>query len=106
MKALLLALLVACTPPQRTTAVATVSTALIAADWYQTRTFITPECMEMNPVIGTCGEKVHPDVYFPIVIVSHIIIGAVLPKNWRNVWFAAIAGVQGHTVYSNYQKGY
>lgn len=104
MKALALILFIACTPTQRATTLAVASTALLSADWHQTRTGVTPLCQEQNPIIGPCGENVSPDIYFPAAIVAHVALGIVLPKHWRAVWFAAVAGAQGSTVWSNWRK--
>lgn len=103
MRALVLVLLVACTPAQRTVALAAVSTALLAVDWHQTRG-IVQRCDETNPVIGQCGERVAPDTYFPIATLVHLTIGAALPRGWRELWFATIAGVQGSTTWGNWRR--
>lgn len=98
----LIAILCSCTPAQRTMAIASASSTLIAADWMQTRTFAKhPECGENNPIIGACGDRVPPDLYFPVTIALHLLVGYVLPADWRDIWFASIAGVQGATVWSN-----
>lgn len=103
MKALALVLLVACTPAQRTVALASASTALLAVDWHQTRG-IVKECAETNPVIGQCGERVSPDTYFPVVALVHLAVGATLPRHWRELWFSTIAGVQGSTTWLNWRR--
>ena len=100
----LLLSLSACTPTQRTTTLALASSSLILIDWHQTRSEIVPSCNELNPVIGPCGERMHPDTYFPIVALAHIAIGAALPQAWRDVWFGAITGAQLATVWSNYRN--
>ena len=82
---------------------ASVSSTLIAADWMQTRTFARrPQCDELNPIIGECGEHVSPDVYFPVMLAAHMLVGYVLPARWRDVWFGAVAGAQASTVWANF----
>ncbi len=100
MKALALLTIIACTPVQRKDTLAVSSTALLAVDWHQTRTNIVPECREQNPIIGPCGENVSPDLYFPISIVANLALGYAL-GDWGDVWFGAITGAQGATVWSN-----
>ena len=103
MRAITLALLISCTPAQRTTALALSSTALIAADWRQTQD-ITAACQEINPVIGQCGEITPPNLYFPFVIIAHLAIGLAMREHWRTVWFAGIAGAEASTLWSNTQR--
>lgn len=97
---LALSLAAACTPTQRTVALGTVSTALLAVDWHQSRG-ITRQCLELNPLIGPCGERTSPDVYFPAVTMIHLAIGALLPSDARDAWFGAIGGLEAATVWSN-----
>jgi hypothetical protein len=96
--------LAACTPTQRTATLALTSTALIAADWHQTRSGITASCFEQNPIIGACGENVPPDLYFPVAIALNLAAGLVLPRPWRDVWFAGVTGAQTSTVWSNWRR--
>lgn len=101
MKALILVALVACTPLQRTATLASASSTLILADWMQTRVFVR-ECAELNPIIGECGEHISPDIYFPAALALHVAVGLLLPIQWRDVWFGAVAGAQASTVWANY----
>lgn len=104
MKLAVLALaLCACTPAQRTGALAVASTAGLMVDWSQTLK-ITSTCRERNPFIGECGEKMSPDLYFTAAISAHLITGYVLGKTWREIWFASIAGVSWNTAYNNQQR--
>lgn len=102
-KALALALLVACTPAQRTAALAVSSSALIVVDWHQTAR-ITSECRELNPVIGLCGEHMPPNVYFPTILVLNAAVGLAL-GTWRDTWFAAVTGAQASTTWLNWRNG-
>lgn len=95
--------LMACTPGQRTTTLAIASTSLLFVDWRQTRG-IAASCNEENPVIGWCGERVPPDVYFAFVIVAHLALGLAMHNGWDDAWFATIAGAEGATTWSNYRR--
>jgi len=81
------------------------TSAVLVADWAQTRA-ITGDCSEANPIMGLCGEKLSPDIYFPVVIVGHALLMHALPRSWRRVAQGITIGVQAHTVHSNYQAGY
>lgn len=102
MRTLVLTLLVACTPAQRTAALALSSSTLIVADWHQTHD-ITRDCREANPILGECGERLSVDVYFATALVAHLGVGLLLPRDWRDVWFGAVAGAQLATVWSNWR---
>jgi hypothetical protein len=71
-----------------------------AIDWHQTMS-ITAGCLETNPMIGTCGDVVPPSVYFPIVIVLHAAVAAVLPRPWREIFQSFTIGVEANTIYTN-----
>lgn len=92
-----------CTHTQRAAALSVASTALLVADWQQT-TDVHMTCTEENPIIGKCGERVPVNVYFPVVIGAHLAVGMLLPKRWREIWFATVAGAEGSTVWSNYRR--
>lgn len=94
MKALLLALLAGCGPT-----LAGVSTAAITVDWAQTRTY-TPRCIETNPIIGRCGQRIPPDVYFPLAAAANLATGMALGKYGPAFW-AFVAGVELTTAYFN-----
>jgi hypothetical protein len=83
--------------------VAFVSTAAI--DWKQTIE-ITGDCAEENPMIGTCGHRVPVNIYFPIAILAHAAVAAVLPHTWRTLFQAFTTGVEASTIYSNSHAGY
>lgn len=101
MRIVALAALVACTPMQRTMTLASASSTLILADWMQTRAFVRT-CDELNPIIGDCGQHISPDIYFPTALALHLAVGLILPVQWRDVWFGAVAGAQASTVWANY----
>jgi hypothetical protein len=108
MKALALtaALLTGCGWSHLDRALAVTSTATLMADWHQTRSTIVPACREWNPVIGECGQRVHPDLYFGVVVVANLALAHVLGSTLRGTWLAGLTGVQGHTVFSNHIAGY
>ncbi len=93
--------LVGCGWTPKHVAGAAVSTALLAADWYQTRG-ITRDCLELNPVIGRCGENVPVDIYFPVVMLTQVALAHAVGADWRPVLLGAVAGAEGATVWSNW----
>lgn len=101
--AILLALFAACSPSLRTRALAIASSTTIVLDWHQT-IGITRECDELNPVIGECGERTDPNLYFTVALLAHLAVGAMLPEPWRDVWFSSIAGAQASTVVRNWRR--
>jgi hypothetical protein len=83
--------------------VAFVGTAAI--DWRQTTT-ITHECVELNPMIGRCGDVVPANLYFPVAIVVHAAVAACLPPKWRTVFQAFTVGLEASTIVANDREGY
>ena len=71
-------------------------------DWQQTQD-ITLACDEVNPVIGTCGQRVPVSLYFPVLLVAHAAIAALLPPRWRTAFQAFTAGMEVSTTYWNSQ---
>lgn len=69
-------------------------------DWQQTDT-ITYDCGELNPIMGLCGQRVPVGVYFPAMLGLHALVSALLPRDWRTVFQAATAGMEGTTAYWN-----
>ena len=76
-----------------------------AIDWHQTES-ITGSCMELNPMIGRCGDGVPTSIYFPVAIAVHAAISACLPKTWRTVFQAFTVGVEAATIVANDQEGF
>ncbi len=98
---ILLAALSGCfSPSQRTDVLAFTSTALIAADWAQTRG-IAANCRESNPFIGECGQRVPVDLWFPLGMAANLLVGYALGEVWGQVWFGAVTGAQASTVVHN-----
>jgi hypothetical protein len=76
------------------------STALLSVDWWQTKSIVN-RCLELNPVIGPCGERVHEDVYMMTVIAGNLVVAHLLGRDWREVWLGAMTGAEAATVWSN-----
>lgn len=74
-----------------------------AADWHQTRGIVTT-CSEQNPIIGACGERVPVDAYFPIALLIHVGIAALLPPGYRTAWQTLYIGAEINQVWSNYRN--
>lgn len=103
MKALLVAAaLSGCslTPAQRTGTLATLATVSLGIDWLQTRDIVR-ECQELNPIIGECGQRVDPDVYFPIAIVSLLVTAYAIGGDAGDLMLMGVAGAQTATVWGN-----
>lgn len=77
------------------------SSALLVVDWAQTRG-IVQDCREWNPVLGPCGERLSPGVYFPLVIGANLLLAHLLPAGWREGYLGVMTGVEGATVGQNY----
>jgi hypothetical protein len=60
----------------------------------------------MNPIIGTCGDRVDPTFYFISMFVLHVAASAVLPGKWRTALQWTSIGVEGQTVYKNWREGF
>lgn len=86
----------------RQATLAATSTALLAADWKQTRG-ITAQCLELNPLLGECGERFPVNVYFPLVMVANLGIAHLLGP-WREVQLGAVTGAEAATVWSNWRS--
>lgn len=108
MKALALALVIsACTPADWRTqdqGMEGISLTLLATDWGQTVQDVTTSCNEGNPIIGECGQRVSPNVYFPVVMVTSMVISRLLPPYYRDVFQGALIGAEMTTVQSNWRK--
>jgi hypothetical protein len=77
----------------------------IMVDEYQTAGWIAPHCLERNPVVGHCGERVPPAVYMAAAVVLETAVAWALPPAWRR-WFEGVAvGVELDVVVGNWQTG-
>lgn len=77
---------------------------MLSVDYLQTIK-IVKACVEINPVIGKCGERINPHVYFGSVGMLHVLTSIILPPAWRNVSQGVVIGTQTSTVFSNYKNG-
>lgn len=89
----------------RDTAAETLVLASFAVDHRQTIA-ITGDCLEANPVIGPCGERVGPTAYFWTAGLIHVGIAAALPPRWRTAFQAVTAGRQVYGIRLNTHAGY
>ncbi len=97
----LVAALAGCSWNTRDRVLGAAATTFLFADWMQTRTGATPHCLELNPIIGACGERVHPDVYFPLVILGNLVAAELMGSDWRPVALGAMTGAEAATVWAN-----
>lgn len=72
----------------------------MAVDTYQTGA-IVDACREVNPVIGSCNDRVPYQVYQPVMLLAHAVVSYMLPPNWRRIWQGITVGVEGHQVFVN-----
>lgn len=78
-----------------------VLTGLLTADAAQTIP-ITKRCLEMNPIIGLCGKRVHPLKYFFAAIVVHTAAVWVVPKEYREAFQYTAIGLESAVISMNY----
>ncbi len=78
---------------------------VLAADMVQTLD-LTRDCLEFNPVMGSCGQRVPVIPYFVGVAAAHTALAHVLPRKWRRVSQGVIVAVQSVTVARNWHFGY
>lgn len=74
-------------------------------DWAQTRGIVRV-CGEQNPIIGECGGGVPVPVYFPVTMLVHAGVAAVLPPKWRTAWQGLAIGAELNQTWRNYRNGY
>lgn len=75
-----------------------------AIDWYQTQGIVR-NCWEGNPIIGECGERVSPNIYFPAVMVGQALISRYLLSRWgRGVFQGALLGAEVATTWDNHYQ--
>jgi hypothetical protein len=65
---------------------------------------ITENCSEINPVIGECGERVSPHLYFPVVMVGFMVVSRLLPESYRTAFQGALFGGELATTWDNWNK--
>lgn len=100
-------------------------TALLMADWAQTRAFagdraFTRQCRrngnhrhceyreqhhEMNPFLGAHPGPAEINIYFASVIGLHLLTSCSLVPDFRSQWQSIVIGVQIANVWNNHQIG-
>lgn len=79
--------------------------ASLAGDWYTTQKSLNcGNLTESNPIIGSNGDRVSPQIYFPTTMLLHAVIAAALPKRARTFFQGITTGVQVKTVTSNFDQ--
>lgn len=77
----------------------------MALDYMQTER-ITGICMESNPIMGRCGQRVSPKLYFPLAALLHLGVTAALPRGWARTTFQGVSlGLEGAVVVYNWRSG-
>lgn len=74
----------------------------LALDYKQTLD-ITQDCLETNPIMGPCGERMDPDLYFASVIAIDTVLAFSIPPPWRYIFQSAVLAGQAHTVWHNHR---
>lgn len=68
---------------------------------------VVARCLESNPVIGRCGDRMELGTYVPVTLVLHAIVSAALPAGRiRMTWQLASIGLEGAIVANNMSLGY
>src|SRR2546421_10215995 len=82
-------------------------TALLIADWSQTRWAMKhPEKFtELNTILGDHPSMGRLNNYATAEIVGHAAISYMLPPEWRKGWQYVWIGVETHAVYRNHKVG-
>ncbi len=76
--------------------------ATLAADGYQTMDYIGPHCMERNPIIGECGDRVPIPIYMPAVFALELGAAYLLPPQARRWFVGVFGGFEAAIVYTNW----
>lgn len=74
--------------------------ASMAVDWDQT-VGITRHCVEVNPIIGRCGQRVPPWVYFPLAVFLHVGVAGALRGEYRTAFQGTTLGIELATIFWN-----
>lgn len=83
----------------------TVVVGVLAGDYVQT-VKITENGTEGNPVIGQHGERVHPNIYFPVILLIHATVAWFLPQPARGSWQFLTAAIASVSVWNNTMEGF
>lgn len=82
-------------------------------DWAQTRSLGSRRCVtdsqqiqschwESNALLGRNPSRATVNTYFPLVILGHAAVSALLPRPYRTIWQAVWIGVEVTAVRTNY----
>ncbi len=109
--ALLVALVLAqgCGPRQwnRTDTAAQVAlTASLAADYTQTRAALDDGWEETNPIMGSDGKRLPPEIYFPVCALASFAVARELPRPWRSLFQVGVLALQVDSIRHNWSAGY
>ena len=82
-------------------------TALIAADWAQTRWIATHprNARDLNPILGEHPSLGKVNAYFATFTVAHAAVSAALPVRYRAPWQYVWIGYEWSAVHRNYLAG-
>jgi hypothetical protein len=72
------------------------------ADWNQT-VGITRDCVEDNPVLGECGQRVNTHLYFASFLVIQGIVNRLSPQRYRPIIQGSLFGAEAATVWNNWR---
>ena len=65
-------------------------------------TEIVGRCIEANPVLGPCGNRVPLGVYIPLGMLVHAGVTWLIPHGaWRTAFLGLTAGAELDTIYAN-----
>lgn len=105
MKAIaLVAVLASCTTAGRDRATLALSTALLAADWNQTRSQAEvgwSSTREANPLLGTAPDVHAVDSYFAIAALANVALWIALPPRWRSAIPVGVMAIEARIAIVN-----
>ena len=73
---------------------------VLAVDYKQTKNFVK-NCRELNPIMGECGKRIPPEVYFPVVAGLHVLTAILLPSDYRYIFQGFTLGLEMSTIHTN-----
>ena len=83
------------------------SSALLVADWAQTRKIARNAQMysETNSILGQHPSVGRVNTYFATALLLNYVIGRSLTSRWRTAWFVAVGSVEANVVQRNLSIG-
>jgi hypothetical protein len=84
-----------------------VSSALLVADWAQTRQIARNAQMfsETNPILGRHPSVGRVNAYFATALLLNYVIGRSLDSGWRSAWFVGVGSIEANVVQRNLSIG-